>query len=210
MTRDGEHAKWAAASPGRAFGAARAIAPVSARDAAGDAGRPVSDMEEFVEEEVDQDVLEDFRHFAATEIQRVFRGHRVRRLVAALVGRAIRRLLLLLLLLQAAAAAAAGSPGKLHGAALCFRHPAQAGTTPGSRRGAALRAAACRRHPRVLQRERRLQEEAGVATPDPLQPYHDAARRIQRAWRGYCNRRVFEFYRDLVTARCGRLLGAGG
>ena len=52
-----------------------------------------------------------------------------------------------------------------------------------------------------LQRERLLREEAGISTPDPLQPYHTAARRIQHAWRCYCNRKVFEFYRELITSR---------
>lgn len=37
-------------------------------------------------EEINDDVLEDFRHFAANEIQRIYRGYRTRKLLAALVG----------------------------------------------------------------------------------------------------------------------------
>jgi hypothetical protein len=37
-------------------------------------------------EEINDEVLEDFRHFAANEIQRIYRGYRTRKLLAALVG----------------------------------------------------------------------------------------------------------------------------
>lgn len=52
-----------------------------------------------------------------------------------------------------------------------------------------------------MQKEQQLHEEAGICTPGPLQQYQYAAFKIQSAWRGYCNRKIFEFYRDLVASR---------
>lgn len=59
-------------------------------------------------------------------------------------------------------------------------------------------------HARPQKHELDELEASWRAARDHAQKYDNAARSIQTAWRGFRNKRIYRYYRDLIQFRCAR------